>query len=257
MKRFAVAAVFCLAAPLSAQTDPAAIAGRMQTAMGGDAFASARVLDFVWEVERGGETVVSYAHTWDRWTGDYRVAGTDRESGKPWVAIFDIDTREGRVWLGDEEYPAEAVDEQLERAYGRFINDSYWLLMPWKWLDPGVSLTYAGTEVIGDRLCDVVELAFDGVGLTSNDRYRGYVDRESGRIARWSYVLQNEEGQPGGGDPTSWDWVDWMEVDPGVWFAASKARVGGDDPVAITNRRVELLVDPSPEQLARLFARER
>ena len=125
------------------EADPAAIALDLQQAMGVDSFATARVLHFVWAVEREGAVVASYDHTWDRWTGDYRVEGVDRDSGEPWLALFNVDSREGRVWLAEEEVRVPTIwPGHLERAYGRFINDTYWLLMPWKWLDsrggPGV-----------------------------------------------------------------------------------------------------------------------
>lgn len=260
MKRLAAAPVLCLVLLSVLPANSPARAGEAETLalhveqnMGAEAFAAARVLHFTWAVERDGQQVVAYEHTWDRWTGDYRVEGVDRESGKPWLAIFDIDSREGRVWLADEAVPGEALAAHLERAYGRFINDTYWLLMPWKWRDPGVHLARVGDETVNGRECAVVELTFGEVGLTSNDRYRGYVDHETGRMVRWSYVLQDEEGKPGSSEPTVWDWTGWVEVD-GVWFSERKERVGGDGPpVAITTHGIELHAEPSAEQLAAWF----
>jgi hypothetical protein len=238
------------------EPDPAVIAHGLQKTMGGDSFATARVLRFVWAVERDGAVVASYDHTWDRWTGDYRLEGVDRDSGEPWLALFNVNSRDGRVWLGNEEIVGGDLAGHLERAYGRYINDTYWLLMPWKWLDPGVNLAYIGTELVGEGLCDVVELTFGEVGLTSNDRYRGFVDRDSGLMVRWSYVLQDEAGEPGDGEPTTWDWTDWNEADPGVWFSQRKTRVGGDGPpVAITSPTVELWIEPTAEQLVAWFTR--
>jgi len=234
--------------------DPTGMAERLEETMGGAVFAQARVLHFTWGVERDGQQVVAYEHTWDRWSGDYRVSGADRESGKPWLALFNINSREGRVWLGEDEVSGEDQAGQLERAYGRFINDTYWLLMPWKWRDPGVNLESLGPETIDDKTVDVVELSFGAVGLTSNDRYRGYVDRETGRMTRWSYVLQTEEGEPGAGEATVWDWDGWVEVEPGVWFSERKVRQGGEGPpVAITTTGVELHQNPTAEELAAWF----
>jgi len=249
-------ALSAAAAPGQAD-DPsaAAIASRMQETMGGESFATARVLRFAWAVEREGKVVSTREHTWDRWTGNYRIEAIDRNSGEPWLAIFNVDSRQGRVWLGGVELRDEDLADHLERAYGAYINDTYWLLMPWKWLEPGVQLRYIGTERVGEALCDVVELEFEDVGLTSNDRYRGYVDRESGLMVRWGYVLQDEAGDPGDGEPTMWDWTDWREVDPGVWFSQRKTRVGADVPVSITSPVVTLVVDPSADELANWFTR--
>ncbi len=251
------AALSCAAALPALAADPVAMAQRLEDTMGGAAFATARVLHFTWGVERDGQQVVAYKHTWDRRSGDYRISGVDRESGEPWLALFNINSREGRVWLGDEEVADEALPDQLERAYGRFINDTYWLLMPWKWRDPGVTLTSVGTEEVDGAQCDVVELSFGDVGLTSNDRYRGYVARDSGQMVRWSYVLQDEEGAPGTGEATVWNWAGWVEVEPGVWFSERKERLGGEAPaVAITTSGVQLHVDPSVDQLAGWFTAE-
>jgi hypothetical protein len=232
------------------------VAARLEQAMGGQAFAAARVLRFTWAVERDGERAVAYDHSWDRWTGDYRLAGTDNESGRPWLALFNLESRSGRVWLGGEELVGEALAERLDRAYARFINDSYWLLMPWKWLDPGVHLAYVGTDEVDGESCDVVELTFgENVGLTSNDRYRGYVSRTSGLMTRWSYVLQNDDFTSGEGEPTTWNWTQWAQTEQGVWFSTRKTRLGDGPSVAIVFPSVELIETPTPEQLESWFMR--
>lgn len=258
MRRFPIlilTAVLAVAAGQAAfAVDPTALAKRLEAAMGDEAFAAARVLHFTWGVERDGQTISAYEHTWDRRSGDYRVSGVDRESGKPWLALFNVQSKEGRAWLGGEEIAGDALAGHLERAYGRFINDTYWLLMPWKWRDPGVNLTYIGTAEVDGATCDEVELSFGEVGLTSNDRYRAFLDRESGRMVRWSYVLQGEDGTPGAGEPTVWDWTGWVRVEPGAWFAERRVRLGGEGPpVAITTTGIELHVAPDAEQLADWF----
>lgn len=253
----AALALFAASAQPAPAADPLAIAQRLEESMGGAAFATARVLHFTWAVERGSEQVVAYDHTWDRWTGNYRLSGIDRETGQPWLALFNINSREGRVWLGTETVADDALAGHLERAYGRFINDTYWLLMPWKWQDPGVTLTYVGHEGTLGSVADVVELTFGAVGLTSKDRYRGYIDRDTGRMVQWSYILQDEEGNAGTGEATQWAWNDWVEVPPGAWFSERKQRVGGEGPaVAITTAGIELHVEPSAEQLAEWFGSE-
>ncbi|MDH3522359.1 MAG: hypothetical protein OES32_02135 [Acidobacteriota bacterium] len=232
------------------------IAAALQESMGGSAFAAARVLRFTWAFERDGERAAAYEHSWDRWTGDYRLEGTDRESGEPWLALFNVESRQGRAWLGGEELAGDALAERLEMAYGRFINDTYWLLMPWKWLDPGVHLAYAGTAEVDGETCDVVELTFgEAVGLTPNDRYRGYVSRTSGLMVRWSYILQNEDLTSGEGEPTVWRWTEWQATPQGVWLSARRERLGDGPPVAIVFPALELVDEPSAAQLEAWFAR--
>jgi hypothetical protein len=254
--RLATALLFAAAAAVAATVsaaEPAAIAHRMHDVMGGAAYDASRVLRFTWGVERDGQKVASWRHAWDRWTGDYRLEGVERDTGAPWVAFFNIDSKEGRVWIGDRELAGDELAAALEQAYGRFINDTYWLLMPWKWLDPGVNLTAQGAADVDGKTCDVVGLSFGAVGLTSNDRYLAYVDRDTGFMLRWSYVLQQDDGSPGTADPTVWNWEGWRQVPPGVWFAERKVKQGEGPPVAIVTEVEDLVQSPTDEQLAAWF----
>jgi hypothetical protein len=117
------------------------------------------------------------------------VEGKDRE-GRAYVVLFDLDTRKGRAWLDGREQ--EDPEKLLEYGYGRFINDTYWLLVPAKMLDPGVTLEAAGsrTDECG-RTYDGVRLAFDAVGLTPGDQYWLWVDRDTGLVDLWQMQLQS------------------------------------------------------------------
>ena len=43
-----------------------------------------------------------------------------------------------------------SVQEYLELGHRTWINDSYWMFMPYKLLDPGVTLAYAGERALED-----------------------------------------------------------------------------------------------------------
>ncbi len=171
------------------ETKADSVAMQVFEAFGGpEAWASLRYLRF----DFGGGTEstrnIRASHLWDRHTGDYRVemmGGQDTV----YVALFNVNTREGDVYLNGEPVEGPRREELLEQAYVRFINDTYWLLMPVKMFDPGVTRTYvsdsssAGTEVI--------QLSFADVGLTPGDRYWVYVDAATGRVDRWAFHLQS------------------------------------------------------------------
>ena len=212
-----------------------AVAERTMEAMGGrEAFENARLLRFDFQVTRGEEVFPPHSHWWDRHTGEYRLEGTTRE-GEPYRVLFDLDTREGEAWIGSRALEGAEKAEMLERAYGRFVNDTYWLLMPWKWLDPGVRLSYEGERTIDGTTWDVVELAFgSGIGLTSNDRYFGYVNRDSGLMERWEYVLQQEDGAPGEGPPRAWAWEGWEPTNAGFRLSTVKRSLGDGPATAIS-----------------------
>jgi hypothetical protein len=223
-----------------------AVVDQMMDAMGGPAaWAKVHYLRFDWVVERDGKTAAYVRHLWDRYEGRYRVEWKSRE-GKSLVALFNVNTRTGRVYVNGQ--PARDEDEQkyLDEAYGRFINDSYWLLMPWKLKDAGVNLTYRGEAKMDGQPCDMIEVSFENVGLTPGDHYWAYINRRTHMMDRWAYFLQSYEGTPSREKATPWDWRDWRTVG-GIWLATDKVRVG-------ENMRIHFPVLMAPSQVdARVF----
>lgn len=194
---FALAAAISPAGPAwAADTDPKALAlaDQVMDALGGaKAWAGTRYLRFDWAVERGGKTVVKRSHTWDRYSGDYRLEGTTRD-GKAYRVVMNLNTREGKASLDGKALSGDALKKQLESAYGAWVNDGYWLLMPYKLRDPGVVLALDGEEKTADGAWDKLRLSFQGVGLTPKDRYWAYVNRATRLVDRWDFVLQDEQG---------------------------------------------------------------
>ena len=249
-------AALCTADHASAAKDPKAVevAERSMTAMGGqERFAAARLLRFDFTPVRDGKVTGSYQHWWDRHRGAYRLEGVSRE-GVPYRVLFDVNTKQGRAWLGARELAGEELTKQIEGGYGRFINDTYWLLMPWKWLDPGVNLAYEGKKTVDGHEYDVVTLSFEsGVGLTSNDRYWAFVSTKTNLIERWEYVLETEEGAPGSGKPTPWTWEGWKETAAGVKLSTDRRRLAEGPVVHITFPVAEMRADVSDAELASIF----
>jgi hypothetical protein len=212
MKRVAAAAVLLAAAAASAQNDPKAvdIGRQMIAAMGGQtAWEHARFFRFDFVVVRNGQPVASFSHWWDRYDGRYRVEGV-RPDGARWQAFFNVNTRKGVFLVNGAPAEGEARAKGLEQAYGRFINDTYWLLAPWKIFDPGVHLAYGGqVEDSAGRACDEIALTFDDVGLTPKDRYWMDIDRATHLMTQWKYVL-NGSDEP----PTLALWKNWTLVGP-------------------------------------------
>lgn len=186
---------------VAADGDPAAIAKaeRLLEALGGrQAFEGTRFLRFNFFGFR--------THHWDRHTGRYRLEGRNR-AGEAYVVLFDTDSKDGRAWKDGAEIAGEAKAEMLKMAYGAFINDTYWLLMPYKLLNPGVTLRDAGQETIDGTTYDVVKLTFDSVGLTPGDSYWAYLDPQSGLMERWAYHLESWEADR---PKTHWKWLEWQ-----------------------------------------------
>ena len=139
-------AAFVLPRPVFADEKADRVARELVTALGGEtAWQKARQLRFDFVVEREGTRVAEFHHLWDRYTGDYRLLGTDK-SGAPYAVYFNVNTREGSAFVNGRQIEGEEKKKLLETAYGRFINDTYWLLAPWKVFDPGVHRDYDGEK---------------------------------------------------------------------------------------------------------------
>ena len=202
-----------------------ALVDEMMKAMGGlQAWEQARYLRFDWVVERDGQQVAYVRHLWDKHDGRYRVEWTARDAAKLAV-LFDINTRSGQALVNGQ--PARDEDEQkyLDQAYGRFINDSYWLLMPWKLKDPGVKLAYAGEVQIDNSRYEVVHVSFEQVGLTPGDQYWAYINPRTHMMDMWAYFLQSMQGTPARENATPWQWRRY-ELLGGVRLARERVRVG-------------------------------
>ncbi len=235
-----------------AKSDPQAlkVADELLQALGGKkAWEKARYFSFHWMVEREGKPVADYRHDWDRYTGRYRVEGTNRE-GKHFVALFNVNSKEGEVYLDGAQLPARQEPQAggpadstkikfLENAYGRFINDSYWLLMPYKLNDPGVVLDYDGEKELEGQKYDVVKVTFENVGLTPKDTYWAYISKTDRLMHRWEYVLQGQE--PGSAPQPSW-WRDWQTVG-GIKLAMSKEFEGRPARIYFKEVKVSPTVD--------------
>ncbi len=213
MKRHMVIAAMFLAAvgvlraaDRDAKAD--AVGKELIAAMGGEkSWEKARQFQFNFVVEREGKKAASFSHAWDRYTGDYRVAGTDR-SGAPFTVYFNVNTKQGKAFLNGKPAEGEAEAALLKTAYGRFINDSYWLLAPWKIFDPGVRLAYDGEKPCPDGgVCDVLKLSFENVGLTPKDIYWLWITREGRKMVQWQFVLGGAAEEP-----TTAPWKDWRSV---------------------------------------------
>ncbi len=213
--------------PLPAQTDADPLALRaeslMVAAMGGRAaWESARFFDFVWAIERGGRTV-ERRHVWDRWTGRYKLEAPLGE-GQQMVALFTTTTREGRVWVDGQRMEGDSARTLLERAYAIYINDSYWFIMPFKCRDPGVNLLWRGTATdAAGQPWDQIELTFENVGLTPNNRYELYLDPETHLIGWWEHFRNRADTTTN----TRTRWTQWERRGP-ILVSLDRPFLSGD-----------------------------
>ena len=191
-------------APTGSDPKAVAVADRVMQALGGqEAWSATHYLRFDFAVDRGGKTIARRTHTWDKWSGRYRVEGKDKE-GKDLVVTMNLNPREGQATLAGVPLDGTGLKSALDTAYGWWVNDTYWLLMPYKMRDPGVTLALAGRETKGADSWDKVLLTFDNVGLTPKDRYWVFVNTKTGLVDRWEFVLKGEKTPP-----ATFEWKGW------------------------------------------------
>lgn len=192
-----------------------ALVARLEEALGGrDAWEGTRFLRFRFARVR--------THHWDRYTGRHRLDAED-QAGRPIVVLHNVQTREGRAWVDGEQLTGEALEERLAAAHRAWVNDTYWLLMPYKLRDPGVRLELDGREEIDGVDYHRLRVSFGSdVGLTPGDVYWAFLHPETGLMDYWEYVLEGREPPP-----VRWAWRDWQQHGD-ILLAPRRVQAGGD-----------------------------
>jgi hypothetical protein len=105
------------------------------------------------------------------------------------VYLANVGAGTGRVQIkGVELTEPDSLKKMLKRAKSIWINDSYWLVMPFKLKDSGVTLKYIGEDTLrGSQRYNVLQLTFKQVGDTPDNKYKLYVDIKDKLIKHWSY----------------------------------------------------------------------
>jgi hypothetical protein len=217
-----------------------ALGRELIAALGGEtAWVKARQFQFDFVVEREGKVLARFSHAWDRYTGDYRLTGNDK-TGAPFAVYFNVNTRQGQVFVNGKPVEGDPRTAQVENAYGRFINDTYWLLAPWKVFDPGVNRAYDGEKPCPDGgTCDILKLSFENVGLTPRDVYWLWITRDGRRMIQWQYVLNGATEEP-----TTAAWKEWRKFD-GILLSLEKPMSGRPVVIRFENVAVSSVRDDS------------
>jgi hypothetical protein len=159
------AAVLVLPAALAAQgssgdADANRLAEEIMKASGSEHWSSVKRIVFTFNVAQGDKTLIAAKHDWDL---------TEKVDTVEWA---------GKKAVVDLSHPP--TDGDGKDAYQRWTNDTYWLLMPLKLKDGGITLTSPGPNTL--------HLSFKGVGLTPGDQYNVYVNPTTHLPEKWDYM---------------------------------------------------------------------
>ncbi len=171
----------------AAGSDPKAIAiaDRVMREMGGyQAWQQSRY--FGWSFF-GGQYQI-----WDKYTGDFHWEKDTL------VANYNLNTKQGHVFSRGKDISASPAGQKIiDKLNPIWINNSYWLLMPFKLKDSGVTLTYKGEgKTMDGAVADILQMTFKNVGVTPDNRYEVLVNRATGLVDEWAYFDKAADPQP-------------------------------------------------------------
>ncbi len=187
-----------------------ALADRMETALGGEAFARTGALR--WTFPSGAR------YLWDRERHWARIAWDDV------VVLLDLDAPERGVASRGGQRVQTGEAELLRAGWERWANDSFWLIAPFKVRDPGT--TRSLVRIDGE---DALLVSYASGGVTPGDAYLWLLEPDGTPRAwrMWVSIL------PIGGVEAGWS--DWITLPTGARIATHRAL----GPVDLEMREVE------------------
>lgn len=131
---------------------------------------------------------------WDKHQGRVRIESLPDST----IYLVNVNTGEGKVQIkGTELTEPDSLKKMLNKAKSIWINDSYWLVMPFKLKDSGVTLKYMGEDTVADgKRYNVLQLTFKDVGDTPQNKYKLYVDIKDKLVRQWAYYADAQKDTP-------------------------------------------------------------
>jgi hypothetical protein len=122
--------------------------------------------------------------TWDKHLGRVRIVSRNDST----IYLVNVNTGEGKVKIRNTEITEpDSLKKLLTRAKNIWINDSYWLVMPFKLKDTGVTIKYMGEDTLNGQRFNTLVLTFKDVGVTPQNKYKLYVDIKDKLVRYWAY----------------------------------------------------------------------
>lgn len=216
-----------------------ALADSVMQAMGGYA---------AWQQARfiGWEFFGGQYQVWDKQTNDFRW-----QQGEL-VLTANLDARTGKAYRSGQDISRTAEGQQLITGmYATWANNSWWLLMPFKMKDSGVKLRYKGTgRTTQGTPARVVEMTFENVGVTPNNRYEVYISPQTYLVEEWAYYRHAADALPA----FRRRWADYRPYGP---ILLASDRTDGKDDRRLSNLAVAskvpagYMLNPRPQEKLR------
>ncbi|UXP30566.1 hypothetical protein N6H18_09385 [Reichenbachiella agarivorans] len=132
--------------------------------------------------------------TWDKHNGDVRIDFLDNED----VYLVNINDLTGKIYKdGQVMTESDSLAKYLSIAKDIWINDSYWLIMPYKLKDNGVTLYYLGEDTTSDgRDVQKLQLVFENTSETLGNVYDIWVDAGTNLVSQWAFYPDGSYTEP-------------------------------------------------------------
>jgi len=144
--------------------------------------------------------------TWDKINGDVRIDFPESDSN---VLITNIFTHQSKIKIdGVEETHPDSLKKYGEMAESIWINDAYWLFMPFKLKDSKTTLKYLNIDTAqGGVYSHILQLTFNEIGDTPENKYHVYVDTTTMLVNQWAYFGNSQDTVPAFTTP----WMDYQD----------------------------------------------
>lgn len=145
---------------------------------------------------------------WDKQSGNVRIESYPDST----TYLINVFRDEGMVKKGaDILTEPDSIALYVKKGKSIWINDSYWLVMPYKLKDSGVTLKYIGADTtMAGAPADVLQLTFEDVGDTPDNKYLVYVDKTSRLVTQWDFFGNFQDEAPRFSTP----WADYKPYGP-------------------------------------------
>ena len=119
-------------------------------------------------------------------------------------------TMEGKVWKdGEVVSQSDSLTKYLNIGKRVWINDSYWLVMPFKLKDSGVTLGYTGSDTtLTGESSEILRMTFEAVGATPQNAYDVWVSKADNLVKQWAFYAEESDSVAGFTRP----WDDYQQM---------------------------------------------
>ena len=135
---------------------------------------------------------------WDKPSGKVRIDNLREGSPLETIIVNLKDTADVQLKMNGEIITQpDSLQKYGKMGRSMWINDSYWIVMPFKLKDSGVTLKYLkeDTTATGES-AHILQLTFQEVGNTPQNRYEIAVSKDRKLVTQWAFYREREDKEP-------------------------------------------------------------